>query len=73
MSTGTTFHLRSYELNCGARPLGNGNFEPTLVVCSKTWPSRPRTIAVPRGQWTTEAAAIEAAHAQGLEWVANFG
>jgi hypothetical protein len=67
------FRFKNYELQCGARPIDNGKFEPTLVVCSTTWPSRPRTIAVERGDWATEALAIEAAHAQGLQWVAHFG
>jgi hypothetical protein len=67
------FRLNDYELVCGARVVDGGKFEPTLVVSSNTWPSRPRTLAVQRGNFPTEALAIESAHAQGLEWIANFG
>jgi hypothetical protein len=73
MTTHKVFHFKNYELLCGAKVIDNGKFEPTLVISSNTWPSRPRTIAVQRGDCATEAAAIESAHAQGLEWIANFG
>ena len=68
-----TFRVRDYEMMCGAKAVDNGRFEPTLVVAKNLWPSRPRTIAMQRGQFPTEHAAIESAHAQGLEWIANFG
>jgi hypothetical protein len=67
------FRLKDYELVCGAKPVDGGKYEPTLVVSSNSWPSRPRTIAVSRGDFSTEAAAMASAHAQGLEWIANFG
>lgn len=72
--TGTqTFHVKDYELTCSAVPSANGGFEPALVICRQAWPKRPRTIAVQRGAHTTAESAIEAAHAQGIEWVANYG
>ena len=67
------FRVRDYEMVCGARASDNGRFEPTLVVSKCLWPSRPRTIAVQRGDFLTEHAAIESAHTQGLEWIANYG
>jgi len=73
MTVTQTFRLKNYELVCGAKTIDNGRFLPTLVVSSHTWPSRPRNIAVRRDDFATEAHAIESAHAQGLEWIANFG
>lgn len=67
------YRLKDYELVCGARLVDGGKFEPTLVISRNAWPSRPRTIAVRRGDFTTQVVAIESAHAQGLEWIANFG
>jgi hypothetical protein len=67
------FRLKEYELTCGARAIDNGCFEPTLVVAKHIWPSRPRTISVHRGAHRTADFAIESAHAQGIEWVTNFG
>ena len=68
-----TVRLKDYELICGARAIDGGKFEPTLVISSNTWPSRPRNIAVQAGYFPTEAIAIESAHTQGLEWIADFG
>jgi hypothetical protein len=68
-----TFRLKDYTLTCSAQILDNGRFEPLLVITKQVWPSRPRTIAVRRGTHTTAASAIESAHAQGIEWVANYG
>ena len=68
-----TFRLSDYELTCSAQASDNGRFEPALVISKQTWPSRPRTIAVRRGAYPTAEVAIESAHAQGVEWVANFG
>jgi hypothetical protein len=48
-------------------------FAPTLVVSRRTWPSRPRVIAMTRGSFATEAIAIESARAQGVQWVTDFG
>jgi hypothetical protein len=73
MSTNKNFRFKNCELVCGAKPIDNGKFAPTLVVSSNTWPSQPRTIAVEREDCATEAVAIESAYAQGLEWVVNFG
>jgi hypothetical protein len=67
------YRLKDYELMCSAKVVEGGKFEPMLVISRNAWPSRPRTIAVRRGDFSTEAVAIESAHAQGLEWIANFG
>jgi len=67
------FRHRDYELQCGARPADSGRFVPVLVVCKQVWPTRPRSIAVDRGEHLTEQTAIEAAYAQGIEWVRNYG
>ncbi len=72
--TGTrTFQVKEYELSCSAVAKASGGFEPALVICRQAWPKRPRTIAVVRGAHTSADSAIEAAHAQGIEWVANYG
>jgi hypothetical protein len=73
MSETQTFHLKHYDLTCGAQPCDNGLFQPSLVIARNVWPSRPRTIAVRRDHYPTAAIAIESAHAQGLEWVREFG
>lgn len=73
MNETQTFRHKDYELTCGARASDNGKFEPTLVVARQAWPRRPRTIAVRRGAHPTPDVAIESAHAQGVEWVSNFG
>jgi hypothetical protein len=67
------FRCKDYELACSAEAGGLGRFEPALVISSNIWPSRPRTIAVRRGAHSTADGAIESAHAQGIEWVTNFG
>ena len=71
-STNSTEH-RGYRLTWSALALDTGKFEPRLSVCSVAWPSRPRKIAVARGDHLTEAAALEAAYAAGMEWIANHG
>ncbi len=68
-----TFRLKDYELTCSARACDNGRFEPALVISKNIWPSRPRTIAVRRGAHPSAEVAIESAHAQGVEWVTNYG
>lgn len=68
-----TFRLKDYDLICSAKATDNGRFEPVLVVSRQVWPSRQRTIAVRRGAHPSAESAIEAAHAQGIEWVTNFG
>lgn len=67
-------HLhRGYELRCTARALDTGLFVPELQVTRQTWPTRPRVIAVPRGEHRTEQAATEAALRTGLTWVDDYG
>lgn len=39
---------------------------------TRTWPTRPRVVRGLR-PLTTEAIAIGSAHAQGIQWVADFG
>jgi hypothetical protein len=73
MSTTQVFHLRDYELICSAHVLDNGKFQPALVLSRTSWPRRPKTIAMRREAFVTEALAIAAAHEQGLEWVTNYG
>ena len=67
------FRVKDYDLACSAMVADSGKFEPTLIVSRHRWPSRPRTIAVRRGGFPTAEVAIESAHAQGIEWVANYG
>jgi hypothetical protein len=73
MGTTKIFRHRDYELQCSAKAADNGKFAPGLVVCKQVWPTRPREIAVPRGDFVTEDSAIDAAYAQGVEWIANYG
>jgi hypothetical protein len=65
--------FKDYDLLCGARTADQGMFAPTLVVSRRTWPSRPRVIAMTRGSFATEAIAIESARVQGIQWVTDFG
>lgn len=67
------FRHKDYELTCSARAVDSGRFAPTLTLCKQVWPTRPREIAVARGEHMTAEAAIAAAHAQGLEWITNYG
>ena len=67
------FQHQDYELHCGASAIDNGRFVPTLVVSKQVWPTRPRTIAMQRGDFLTEETAIDAAYAQGVEWIRNYG
>jgi hypothetical protein len=73
MEPSKLFKHRDYEMQCGAKPVDNGKFAPTLVVTKRSWPTRPREIAVERGDHASAEAAIEAAYAQGVEWVTNYG
>ncbi len=73
MDATKTFKHQGYELLCTARPVDGGRFAPALVVCKQVWPSRPRVIAIERGDYPTEDAAIAAAHVQGIEWILNYG
>jgi hypothetical protein len=67
------FRHHDYELQCSARPVDGDRFAPVLLVSKQVWPTRPREIAVKRGEYTTEQTAIDAAYAQGVEWIANYG
>ena len=67
------FKHRDYELVCGAKPVDNGKFAPTLLISKQVWPTRPREIAVRRGDHASPDTAIDAAHAQGIEWIKDYG
>jgi hypothetical protein len=67
------FRHQDYELLCSARRIDGDRFAPVLMVSKQVWPTRPREIAVKRGEHTTEQTAIDAAYAQGVEWIANYG
>ena len=73
MHTTRVFKWENYELLCSARQLDAGRFAPNLIVSKLVWPSRPREIAVPRGQHTSEDTAIDAAYTEGLAWIRNYG
>ena len=73
MNDRVSYRHRDYELHCGAKVLDNGKFAPTLLVIRQGWPSRPREVAVSRGDYGTEEAAVQAAHVQGVDWIANYG
>jgi len=73
MTATQVFRLKDYELTCSATVGDSGKFEPALVITRYIWPSRPRTIAMRRGAHPSADMAIESAHAQGIEWVTNFG
>jgi hypothetical protein len=68
-----TFRHLDYELQCSAKPVDGDRFAPMLQVSKQVWPTRPREIAVKRGDHATEQSAIDAAYAQGVEWIANYG
>lgn len=67
------FRHQDYELQCSAKAIDSGKFVPALTVSKQVWPTRPREIAVHRGDYATEDAAIDAAFKQGVEWIANYG
>lgn len=67
------FRHQEYELVCSAKAVDAGKFAPSLVVSKQVWPTRPRVIAVKRGEHLSEDTAIDAAYAQGIEWVQNYG
>jgi len=73
MGASQTFRHQDYELICSAKAVDSGRFAPTLTVSKQVWPTRPREIAVQRGDYTTEQTAIDAAYAQGIEWIAHYG
>ena len=73
MDANKIFRHQNYELTCSAKPVDGGKFAPMLVVSKQVWPTRPREIAVMRGEHLTEETAIQAAHTQGIEWIDNYG
>jgi len=73
MAATQTFRHLDYELVCSAKAIDSGRFAPVLIVSKQVWPTRPREIAVQRGEHVSEQTAIDAAHAQGIEWVTNYG
>lgn len=73
MDTTKTFRHHGYDLLCCAKVVDSGKFVPELIVCKQVWPTRPRVIAVQRGNHLTEETAIDAAHTQGVAWVQNYG
>ena len=73
MAATQTFRHLDYELVCSAKAIDSGRFAPVLIVSKQVWPTRPREIAVQRGEHVSEQTAIDAAHAQGIEWIANYG
>ena len=73
MDATRVFRHQDYELICTAKAVDGGRFAPTLIVSKQVWPTRPREIAVRRGEYTSEETAIEAAYAQGVEWIREYG
>jgi len=73
MGATRTFRHENYELLCSATAVDGGKFMPAVVVSKQVWPTRPRVIAMPRGDCPSEETAIDAARAQGIEWIANYG
>jgi hypothetical protein len=73
MGASRIYRHENYELHCSASAGDGGKFVPKLVVCKQVWPTRPRVIAVERGDYLTEGTAIDGAYAQGVEWILNFG
>ena len=73
MDATRNFRHKNYELVCSAKAVDRGRFLPTLFISKHVWPTRPREIAVPRGDHTDEQSAIDAAYHQGLDWVLNYG
>ena len=73
MPASKIYRHHDYELHCSAKAVDGGKFAPILVLSKQAWPRRPREIAMRRGDFPTEEVAIEAAYAQGLEWIGNYG
>ena len=67
------FRHQDYELQCSAKVIDSGKFAPSLTVSKQVWPTRPREIAVGRGDHVTADSAIDAAYRQGVEWITNYG
>ena len=73
MGAPRVFRHENYELLCSANGVDGGGFVPAVVVSKQVWPSRPRVVAVRRVNYATEETALEAARAQGIEWIVNYG
>ena len=73
VTTTKAFRHKNYELLCGANAVDGGRFAPSLVVAKQVWPTRAKTIDVPRSVHATADGAIDAAFARGVEWVLTFG
>ena len=73
MDATRTFRHQHYDLHCSAKMIDGGRFTASLIACKDVWPTRPRVIAMPRGDYLTEETAIDAAHTPGIEWVLNYG
>lgn len=73
MGASRVFRHENYELHCSASAADSGRFVPAVVVTKQIWPTRPRNIAVRSGHYPSEESAIEAARAQGIEWIASYG
>lgn len=73
MGASRVFRHENYELLCSAIGVDDGGFVPAVVVSKQVWPSRPRVVAVRRTNYATEETALEAARAQGIEWIVNYG
>lgn len=67
------FRHLDYALHCASKTLDTGRFAPRLSILKQVWPSRPKEIAIPRGDYATEEAAVDAAHQAGIQWVKDFG
>jgi hypothetical protein len=73
MDSTRLFRHQDYEMQCSATSADGCRFVPSLVVSRQSWPRRPRIIAVQRGEHSCEETAIDAAHAQGIEWIRDYG
>ncbi len=73
MGSSRVIRHQNYELLCGASAADDGGFMPAVTVTKQVWPTRPRVVAMRRGNYPTEEIALEAARAQGIEWIVNYG
>ena len=73
MGATKVFRHAGYELRCSALAVDSGRFVPAVVVSKQGWPRRPRNIAIERGDCLSVETAIDAARAQGIAWIINFG
>ena len=73
MQTTRIVRHHDYEMTCSAIVQDSGRFVPGLTVCKQVWPTRPRTIEMRRGDFTTEETALDAAQSQGIDWIRDYG